>query len=252
MPSHRSGMTLIELLVVMAIVAVLLGVLLPALASTRDAAKQVSCLGNAQQLLVGVYAYTADHDGRIPAGSADAFPLRPGTRWAQNISNWVWVVPPTAPAPMHNAHGVLLDHDYLTENSAMFCPGTDSPDYYNVELDKYRSLNTDIYSAYLYRQLDQVEGPYIEALGHNADGEPAVALFADANSELPPPTTQHGARVATVGYVNGSARVVDNSAGWLTARESDYVSLAALLDRLSVMLRAMDASAETDLDDWSP
>ncbi|MEM1165764.1 MAG: type II secretion system protein [Planctomycetota bacterium] len=59
------GFTLIELLVVVAVIALLIGVLLPTLGRARQAATDAGCLSNLRQIGVGAYTYSVDHEGRI-------------------------------------------------------------------------------------------------------------------------------------------------------------------------------------------
>ncbi len=62
----RRAFTLVELLLVITIIAVLAGLLLPALSSAKANAKQVGCLGNLRQLEVAFQMYTADNRGSLP------------------------------------------------------------------------------------------------------------------------------------------------------------------------------------------
>ena len=66
MPIPQRGFTLIELLVVISIIAVLAGMLLPALGLVRNQARQAVCAGNLRQVSQAVLAYTDDNDGRPP------------------------------------------------------------------------------------------------------------------------------------------------------------------------------------------
>lgn len=58
---RKSGFTLVEILVVMAIIAVLIAILLPALAHSRQAAYRITCLNNLKQLGIAVETYVQSY-----------------------------------------------------------------------------------------------------------------------------------------------------------------------------------------------
>ncbi len=81
-----SGFTLIELLVVIAIIAILAGMLLPALSKAKSKGQGIACMNNTKQLALGFLLYADDHDETL-LGSLDGLPGR--VNWIQgDLQNW--------------------------------------------------------------------------------------------------------------------------------------------------------------------
>jgi len=81
--NFRKGFTLIELLVVIAVIAILAGLLLPAIAKAKQRAKAAACMSNLKQIGVAAHMYAQDFEGVL---QLDAVIPDPNVTWGTILS----------------------------------------------------------------------------------------------------------------------------------------------------------------------
>ena len=118
----KTGFTLIELLVVIAIIAILAGMLLPALSNAKERGKKALCTSNLRQLVLGTMMYADDNEDRLPTPQFDP-ELIPGS------DPWRGYVlfeggAKGAPADQSNPLnlGVLFTGNYTPVSKIFYCP----------------------------------------------------------------------------------------------------------------------------------
>jgi prepilin-type N-terminal cleavage/methylation domain-containing protein/prepilin-type processing-associated H-X9-DG protein len=96
---RRTGFTLVELLATIAIIGLLIGLLLPAVQSAREAARQISCRNNIKQLALAVTAYESSNGFLPPQGAPWQFctlrnqGLSTLSLYAEEVSFLPWLLP---------------------------------------------------------------------------------------------------------------------------------------------------------------
>jgi len=252
--SQRRAFTLIELLVVIAIIAILAALLLPALATAREAGKKANCISNLHQVGLAIQAYAADNDGRIPFGPK-APPFTSPADFYPSTGAPTSLLSLRSGDPV--ALGLLLQQHLANQPRVLFCPATDQSLDAQTELSRVGTSQAQ--GSYYYRHagatnlFDNATTPAVpdhlqlDKLGDNRNGLPIRALVLDTLFLCPPdldafnvkPRTNHRQKFANILFSDGHVVSRANKDDRFVVDVRDY---AEVRDAFNKILRVFETA----------
>ncbi len=148
-PEHNSGMrrrgfTLVDVLVSIAVVAVLVGIMIPSLAGIRETTRRVICQSNVRQVGLAMAMYSNDWSDEIPpsafvaAGSHEKMFFVRAHLGLNGSMAW-------------DGLGFLYAEDYLSEPGVLYCPSHSGDHPYERYETIWNNPDSDIAANYQFR-----------------------------------------------------------------------------------------------------
>ena len=245
--TRTRGFTLVELLVVIAVIAILMAMLMPALSRAREAAKRISCANNLKELTLAWMMYADDNDDKVAPARADQ--QDPGKGW----TGWNYFDYPEEDQISLIKGGLL--YKYCNNVKAYRCPV--SPKHEGLRTycisstwNNERAANFGVKESQIVRELSVVKRPaernvFVDNVGVDFDGIYTVLYGIPEWRNIPNWRHNNG---TTVSFADGHAKYWKWKHLDLTVEvaKKSYV-YAMQTNGISSMMNQEDQSGNEDL-----
>ncbi len=183
--SAARAFTLVDVMVSLSVVAILISLMIPGLATARETARRVVCASNARQLGIGVVLWADAHDGRVPPSVFNS--TRNYSPSVGGMANSITIsrremsmtrLPTAGDFPVYeewDGLGLLFADDVLRSPRVFYCPSHGEPHPFERFADQWNGAAGSILANYHYRGEGQNGSTRLAFL------EPArAALIADS------------------------------------------------------------------------